>query len=79
MRRTNTKLLLTACEMSFNGKTDAEVAADLENVCLKCVALAENIRSGKSLKRNSSRRIKSHCWKRVKQPLTIAHPECACK
>ena len=30
MRRTNTKLLLTACEMSFNGKTDAEVAADLE-------------------------------------------------
>ena len=30
MRRTNTKLLLTACEMSFNGKTDAEVAADLD-------------------------------------------------
>ena len=30
MRRSNTKMILTACEMSFNGKTDAEVAADLE-------------------------------------------------
>ena len=30
MRRTNTKMILTACEMSFNGKTDAEVATVLE-------------------------------------------------
>ena len=30
MRRLNTKMILTACEMSFNGKTDAEVAADLD-------------------------------------------------
>ena len=29
MRRSNTKTILTACEMSFAGKTDAEVAADL--------------------------------------------------
>ena len=29
MRRLNTKTILTACEMSFNGKTDNEIAADL--------------------------------------------------
>ena len=29
MRRSNTKTILTACEMSFNGKTDTEIAADL--------------------------------------------------
>ena len=29
MRRSNTKTILTACEMSFNGKTDNEIAADL--------------------------------------------------
>ncbi len=29
MRRSNTKAILTACEMSFNGKTDNEIAADL--------------------------------------------------
>ena len=29
MRRSNTKIILTACEMSFNGKTDNEIAADL--------------------------------------------------
>ena len=30
MRRSNTKMILTACEMSFSGKTDAEVAALLD-------------------------------------------------
>ena len=30
MRRSNTKTILTACEMSFTGKTDTEIAADLE-------------------------------------------------
>ena len=30
MRRSNTKMILTACEMSFAGKTDAEIASDLE-------------------------------------------------
>ena len=30
MRRSNTKTILTACEMSFAGKTDAEIAADLK-------------------------------------------------
>ena len=29
MRRSNTKTILTACEMSFAGKSDAEIAADL--------------------------------------------------
>ena len=29
MRRSNTKAILTACEMSFTGKTDNEIAADL--------------------------------------------------
>ena len=29
MRRSNTKTILTACEMSFAGKTDTEIAADL--------------------------------------------------
>ena len=29
MRRLNAKTILTACEMSFNGKTDAEVATTL--------------------------------------------------
>ena len=30
MRRSSTKTILTACEMSFTGKTDTEIAADLE-------------------------------------------------
>ena len=30
MRRLNAKTILTACEMSFNGKTDAEIANVLE-------------------------------------------------
>jgi len=30
MRRSNTKMILTACEMSFAGKTDAEIATLLE-------------------------------------------------
>ena len=30
MRRLNTKTILTACEMSFNGKTDNEIAVLLE-------------------------------------------------
>ena len=30
MRSSNTKTILTACEMSFAGKTDTEIAADLE-------------------------------------------------
>ena len=30
MRKSKTKLILTACEMSFSGKTDAEVAVDLQ-------------------------------------------------
>ena len=30
MRRSNTKTILTACEMSFAGKTDTEIAADLK-------------------------------------------------
>ena len=29
MRRSNTKMILTACEMSFAGKTDNEISADL--------------------------------------------------
>ena len=29
MRRSNTKDILTACEMSFSGKTDAEIATGL--------------------------------------------------
>ena len=29
MRRSNTKTILTACEMSFAGKSDSEIAADL--------------------------------------------------
>ena len=29
MRRSNTKTILTACEMSFAGKTDNEIAANL--------------------------------------------------
>ena len=29
MRSSNTKTMLTACKMSFNGKTDNEIAADL--------------------------------------------------
>ena len=29
MRRLNTKTILTACEMSFAGNTDNEIAADL--------------------------------------------------
>ena len=42
MRRSKTKLILTACEMSFSGKTDAEVAVDLQNVCLKHLTMAKN-------------------------------------
>ena len=30
MRRLDTKTILTACEMSFNGKTDNEIATLLE-------------------------------------------------
>ena len=30
MRSSNTKTILTACEMSFAGNTDTEIAADLE-------------------------------------------------
>ena len=30
MRRLNTKTILTACEMSFAGKTDTEIATILE-------------------------------------------------
>ena len=30
MRRLNTKIILTACEMSFAGKTDTEIATTLE-------------------------------------------------
>ncbi|RKU16647.1 hypothetical protein C6500_17235 [Candidatus Poribacteria bacterium] len=30
MRRLNTKNILTACEMSFAGKTDTEIATTLE-------------------------------------------------
>ena len=30
MRRSNTKMILTACEMSFAGKTDNEIATILE-------------------------------------------------
>ena len=30
MRRLNTKMILTACEMSFDGKTDNEIATALE-------------------------------------------------
>lgn len=30
MRRSNTKMILTACEMSFAGKTDNEIARLLE-------------------------------------------------
>ena len=30
MRRLNTKSILTACEMSFNGKTDGEISTLLE-------------------------------------------------
>ena len=30
MRRSSTKTILTACEMSFAGKTDTEIAVDLE-------------------------------------------------
>ena len=30
MRRLNAKMILTACEMSFNGKTDSEIAVLLE-------------------------------------------------
>ena len=30
MRRSNTKMILTACEMSFNGKTDTEIATVLK-------------------------------------------------
>ena len=29
MRRSNTKTILTACEMSFAGKSDTEIATDL--------------------------------------------------
>ena len=29
MRRSSTKAILTACEMSFAGNTDTEIAADL--------------------------------------------------
>ena len=29
MRRSNTKTILTACEMSFAGNTDTEIASDL--------------------------------------------------
>ena len=29
MRRSNTKTVLTACEMSFAGNTDSEIATDL--------------------------------------------------
>ena len=29
MRRSNTKMILTACEMSFAGKTDNEISTDL--------------------------------------------------
>ena len=29
MRRSNTKTILTACEMSFAGNTDSEIATDL--------------------------------------------------
>ena len=29
MRRSNTKTILTACEMSFAGNTDSEIASDL--------------------------------------------------
>ena len=32
MRRSNMKLLLTACQLSFEGKTDAEIAKDLQTV-----------------------------------------------
>ena len=30
MRPTRTKTMLTACEMAFNGKTNNEIAADLD-------------------------------------------------
>ena len=58
MRRVNAKTILTACEMSFNGKTDAEIADTFENVRLKRVPLAKERRFGKSLNRNSSQRTK---------------------
>ena len=41
MRSSNTKTILTACEMSFAGKTDTEIAADLETSVFKCITLAE--------------------------------------
>ena len=41
MRRSNTKTILTACEMSFAGNTDTEIASDLGNVCLGGISVAE--------------------------------------
>ena len=59
MRRSNTKTILTACEMSFTGKTDTEIAADLET-SVSNVSRCGSMRFGKSLNRNSSQRTKRH-------------------
>ena len=59
MRRSNTKTILTACEMSFTGKTDteiAEIAADLETSVS-----------------NVSRWRKHEIWQEFEQELISAH------
>ena len=46
MRRSNTKTILTACEMSFAGNTDTEIAVRFRNVCLGGISVAEECRFG---------------------------------
>ena len=60
MRRSNTKTILTACEMSFAGNTDTEIATDL-GTSVSAVSRWRKNEIGKSLNRNSLQRTKSHC------------------
>ena len=60
MRRSNTKTILTACEMSFAGNADTEIAADLGTSVSKRVPLEEKRNLDRGLNRNSSQRTKRH-------------------
>ena len=57
MRSSNTKTILTACEMSFAGKTDTEIAADLET----------------SVSNVSRWRKRYEIWQEFEQELIAAH------
>ena len=59
MRRSKTKTILTACEMSFAGNTDSEIASDL-GTSVSAVSRWRKNEVWQSLNRNSSQRTKRH-------------------